>query len=147
MRKKVILAVIIHLLFFGLAIEGFGQTRQASQTNFAGDYNSLIKKLRTNGLTVKRGGRVSQPFFSISGRILTVDGEQVQIFEYKKKETAASEAGRISPSGSPVGTTMITWVAPPHFYKSGNLIVLYVGEKPKLIKALENALGRQFAGK
>lgn len=147
MRNKLTLALIINLLVFVFAMECFGQTRKSSQTNFVTGYNGLIKKLHSEGLTFKQGGKVKQPFFSVSGRILIVGSEQLQIFEYRKKRTVETEASPISPSGSPVGTTMVTWVGPPHFYKSGNLIVLYVGENPGVIKALENALGRQFAGK
>ncbi len=162
MRNKLALALIINLLFLMFAVECFGQTRksrvhngpkensrqqESSQTNFAKDYKSLIKKLRAGGLTFKRGEKVSQPFFSVPGRTLIMSGEQVQIFEYKKIETADTEAGRVGSTGSPVGTTMITWIEPPHFYKSGKLIVLYLGENSGVIKALENALGLQFAGK
>ena len=48
---------------------------------------------------------------------------------------------------SAVGTSVPMWVAPPHFYKSGRLIVLYVGQSSPVIIALERALGPQFAGK
>jgi hypothetical protein len=36
---------------------------------------------------------------------------------------------------------------PPHFFKSGRLIVLYVGEESSVLKALEAMLGPQFAGR
>lgn len=162
MKNKLTAALIIGLLFSALAAEGFGQTRKSgkhsgrqkksspqksTQTNFAGDYKSLIKKLRDKGSTVKEGGKISQPFFSVPGRAVIVNGEQAQVFEYRKKETADKESGSVNADGSLVGTTMITWVAPPHFYKNGRLIVLYIGENSGIIKALENALGRQFAGK
>ncbi|HXV96774.1 MAG TPA: hypothetical protein VEC93_00010 [Anaerolineae bacterium] len=38
-------------------------------------------------------------------------------------------------------------VAVPHFYKTGKLIVLCVGDKQTTIAALETALGPQFAGR
>jgi len=39
------------------------------------------------------------------------------------------------------------WVAPPHFYKAGRIIVLYVGENAAVTEALDTVLGPQFAGK
>jgi len=42
---------------------------------------------------------------------------------------------------------MVTWVTPPHFFKSETAIVLYVGDSPKVIEALTSVLGPQFAGR
>jgi hypothetical protein len=39
------------------------------------------------------------------------------------------------------------WIAPPHFFKSGRLIVLYIGEAPAVLEALADTLGPQFPGK
>ncbi len=122
--------------------------RQTStQTSFVKDFKGLIEKLRTGGTTVKQGEKISQPFFSVEGQTLNVGGESVQVFQYGNAEIAEKEAKQISPQGTSVGTTMVTWVAPPHFYRNDKLIVLYVGKNSEIIKALENALGRQFAGK
>ena len=41
---------------------------------------------------------------------------------------------------------MPMWIAPPHFFKSGRLIVLYIGEEPRLLQGLAHILGPQFAG-
>ncbi|HEV2107022.1 MAG TPA: hypothetical protein VGR16_02025 [Thermomicrobiales bacterium] len=38
------------------------------------------------------------------------------------------------------------WVAPPHFFRQGAVIVLYVGEDPAVLDLLEELLGAQFAG-
>lgn len=37
-------------------------------------------------------------------------------------------------------------MATPHFYRSGNVIALYVGDDAATLAALERALGPQFAG-
>lgn len=119
----------------------------ARQAAAAKDFRSLVSSLRKSGLTVRRAGRVSQPFFSVKGRALTAGGEPVQVFEYASAKAAEREAGRVEPSGSGVGTSKASWMGPPHFYKGGRLIVLYVGSDGGVIKALEGALGPQFAGK
>lgn len=113
----------------------------------AKNLNDLINRLRARGRKVLRGGKVSQPFFSSAGRTINVDGEQVQVFQYANAKAAEREAKAIDPQGSAVGTSMPMWVAPPHFYKSGRLIVLYVGQSSSVIRALDRALGPQFAGK
>ncbi|SCP95249.1 hypothetical protein [Anaerobium acetethylicum] len=40
----------------------------------------------------------------------------------------------------------MSWDSLPHFFKRGNIIVLYVGENPEMINNLKGFLGAQFAG-
>ena len=70
----------------------------------------------------------------------------MQVFEYGSAAEAQEEAARVSPDGSSVGTTIITWVSTPHFYRSGKIIVVYVGSSRELLSLLESVLGPQFAG-
>lgn len=106
----------------------------------------LINKLSTKKAPVRWGRRVSQPFFSVRGRILKIGGQDIQVFEYKTTKSAASDAARIGVDGTPA-ETMINWIAPPHFYKSSKLIVLYLGSDLRTIERLEGVLGQQFAGR
>jgi len=75
-----------------------------------------------------------------------VHGEDVQVFEYANAAAADAEAAPISRDGMAVGTRKIFWVGPPHFYKQGRILVLYVGDNDKVLKPLEAVLGPQFAG-
>ncbi len=110
------------------------------------DLDALIRELRNKGATVDTVGPFTQPFFSGPGQILRVDGEDVQVFEYENAAAAQGEAARVSPDGSSVGTTIIAWVSTPHFYRSGEIIVVYVGSSRELLSLLESVLGPQFAG-
>jgi hypothetical protein len=104
----------------------------------------LINALKTRGKKVRRKGRVEQPFLTVKGQIITIDGEDVQVFEYRTARAAEVDAQNVSGAGS---TSIAMWIAPPHFFKSGRLIVLYVGEAPSVLKALADTLGPQFGGK
>ena len=97
-------------------------------------------------MKVERGGKVSQPFFSVGGPILAVEGEDVQVFRYATARAAEREVGRVSADGSSVGTNMMSWMSTPHFYRKDNLIVLYVGDNAAVLRALAAVLGAQFAG-
>jgi hypothetical protein len=110
------------------------------------NYDSLIDDLRAMGVAVEPAGEVSQPFFSVKGRVIRINGDIVQVFEYDNAEAVDDEASLVSPDGSRVGTTMVTWVATPHFYKKDMLIVIYVGGDNDVINALERVLGKQYAG-
>jgi hypothetical protein len=41
---------------------------------------------------------------------------------------------------------MMMWMATPHFFKSGSLLVLYVGDDAEILDLLKDSLGDQFAG-
>ena len=113
------------------------------------DLNStdeLVERLRATGAEVTVGEPLSQPFFEVIGQIIHVNDEDIQVFEFADETAAENAASQISPDGSSTGTTMITWVAPPHFYRAGKLIVLYVGENEDVINLLVSTLGTQFAG-
>lgn len=120
------------------------QTRAGQQVK---DIDALAEALKAQGLNVQGAGEVSQPFFSVEGRALSVGGENVQVFRYATAEAAGKDAAQVSPDGSSVGTSMMTWVAPPHFYRKDNLLVLYVGTNAEVLRALQSVMGAQFAGR
>ena len=111
------------------------------------DYVSLVDNLRAAGATVDPAGTVMQPFFVPQSQLLTVNGEDVQVFEFDSGEEAATAASTVSADGSSIGATMVTWVAPPRFYQGGKLIVIYVGSGGGVIDILTAVMGTQFAGR
>ena len=139
-RIAMVYPVIILLLFFSLIpLVGCGAP-PGSQTN------TFVTDLRGTGAEVVMGGTVQQPYFSVEARILKVNGEEVQVFEYAYASTANSQGSRVSNTGSTIGTSMISWVNTPHFFKKNGLIVLYVGRNQSILDALKKVLGEQFAG-
>jgi hypothetical protein len=137
---------LIFLLIGAVLLAACGGEETVSHGETVTDYISLVDALRAEGATVEPAGAVSQPFFSVEGQLIRVDGQDVQVFEYQDEETAQSQAELVSPDGTSVGTSMMTWVEPPHFYQKGSLIVLYVGSSEEVRSALEAVLGPQFAG-
>ena len=108
----------------------------------------LQDSLLATGAEVKVSAEVvKQSFFSVDSRILEVNGERVQIMEYRDAASLEAEAAGISRDGSSVGTTMVTWVGAPHFFRTESLIVLYVGESITVIEALVKVMGPQLAGR
>ncbi len=144
MRNSVALVVSLCMVLAGL-----GSCRSDGRLDEgpAMDRDKLIQDLRAAGSAIETVGEISQPFFSVKGMIIKVDGADVQVFQYPDVSTARAEARKVSPDGSTVGRTRIGWVAPPHFYRKGRLIVVYVGNSLSVLKALQAVLGPQFAGK
>ncbi len=107
----------------------------------------LAEKLRAGGAIVSvTKEKVSQPFFSVAGRVTNINGESVQVFEYATNSAAEADARRVSADGTTIGTSKPTWMAPPHFFRSGKLIVLYVGANQTIVNLLRATVANQFAG-
>ncbi len=139
--------VFVVFLLVGLAGCGGSSPPPASHGGPVKDYVSLVDHLRATGATVVPTGTVTQPFFAVTGQVITVNGEQVQVYEYANDDAASAEASRISPDGGTVGNAMVDWTAPPHFYKEGKLLALYVGTNTSVMHLLKTTLGPQFAGR
>lgn len=110
----------------------------------------LAAALRAEGASVAVQGpvaRKSYPFFSIAGVRLVVSGESITAFPYPTVTEAEASAASISRDGAVVGTSNIFWVAPPRFYRTDAVIVLYVGTDPGVIGILDRALGPPFASR
>jgi hypothetical protein len=118
------------------------------------DQVSLIDALRSKNVTVDILGTVSQPFLSpqsgtsvrLSGGAVTTPAD-LQLFEYGSASAASADAKQIRPDGSGTATTQISWVAPPHFFLKGRVMVLYVGNDRAVLSLLQSLLGPQFAGR
>ena len=110
------------------------------------DYVSLVDQLRGTGATVAPAGEIEQPFFSGKGLVIKVNGDDVQVFEFAAASAADAEASRVAPDGGSIGTNMVSWIAQPHFYKAGKIIVLYVGNPGAVTVLLARVVGAQFAG-
>lgn len=125
----------------------------ASESHVAGhkshkEYARLVVKLRSHGASVKSTNeKVRQPFFSVPGRIIKVNNEVVQVFEYLNPATTQSQAERVSPDGKTIGNSKPSWMSTPHFFKSQKLIVLYVGDDQTILRILQAEMGKQFAGR
>ncbi len=110
------------------------------------DQASLINALQAVGATVETGDSITQEFFTPEGQTVKVNGADLQVFEYESAEAMEKEASQVAPDGGSIGTSMVTWMAPPHFYKAGRIIALYVGDDKPLLDLLNKVIGSQFAG-
>lgn len=78
--------------------------------------------------------------------MISLSGEHVQVFEYPSAAAAEAQAALVSPNGRTIAAVKPHWLGPPHFFRSGKLIVLYVGNDEQVLRALQARLGPAFAG-
>ena len=114
-------------------------------------YEELISNLNNKGYTVKEE-EVEKSILDGERKLLTLNGnEHISIYVYDNVESMKKDASYISEDGFKYHTensiTSIGWSSHPHFYKSENMIVLYVGENSEIMSVLEELVGSQFAGR
>jgi hypothetical protein len=154
--------LVLALALVLLALNACGST-QVSHGGPVRDYVSLVDHLRAAGVTVVPEtaentptvptGETSSSYMSVAGLVISVNGARVTVYEYADEAAANAEAARISPDGGTfqpsrgVSGASVDWIAPPHFYKAGRILVLYVGTDTAITTLLTHQVGPQFAGR
>jgi hypothetical protein len=115
------------------------------------DYASFTEALAEAGFTVEHGDRTGTDLFAVPGQAVLIDRVQVYAYEYPNQKALDEVRSSISPDGYSLGTpsggsAIVEWVATPHFFAAGKLLVVYVGDTRRTLKALRLLLGAQFAG-
>jgi len=145
--KLKVLSILLLILGIGLSSCRSSTTATPSLKPLTvQDEASLQKVLQEAGATVETGDSIAQEFFTPEGHTVKVNGADLQVFEYKNAQAMEKEASQVAPDGGSVGTSMMTWIDTPHFYKAGRIIVLYLGNDPTVLDLLNKSLGPQFAG-
>jgi hypothetical protein len=121
---------------------GTGSETQGNQ----GGYQGIVDALNENGASVQPAGQIQEPFFGNPALAFTVNGENVQIFEFATVEQREAAAATISGNGFIIGTAMVDWIGTPFFYASERVIVLYVGSNPEMVELLTGILGAPLTG-
>jgi hypothetical protein len=143
-------------LFILLTAEACAPARMAPDTTGGSvgmSYQSLVEHLRSSGLTVEPAGEIEQPFFTPQARVIRIGttsnaqprGGEAQVYEYATEQQAAADAAKVSSDGS-INGSMPHWIAPPHFFRRRNLLVLYLGSDETTLLNLRGFLGNEFAG-
>jgi hypothetical protein len=91
-------------------------------------------------------------YLDVPGRIYRLAGQDsLEVHTYPDAATALAVSRRVAPNGRSIGDPAggsigVEWLGTPHFFRSGPLIVVYVGKNPDTLQTLTRALGPPFAG-
>jgi hypothetical protein len=115
------------------------------------DQASFVDALSAAGFDVRLGQRTGGDHLFRPGREVLIDGVTVWTYEYPSERALAKVRAFTSRHGDMIltpsgGTAIVEWAGMPHFFGTGALLVLYLGERRHTLDALELVLGRQFAG-
>ncbi|OGO67204.1 MAG: hypothetical protein A2Z49_11720 [Chloroflexi bacterium RBG_19FT_COMBO_56_12] len=119
-------------------------TQVPSPTIEIGGYAELVDALTAAGAQVEPAGDIEQPVleqYGVNGKVIKVNGVDVQVFEFKNELTRKIVSSQISPDGSSIATTTFDWLDQPNFWAKGRLIVLYVGTDASMIDLISGVMG------
>jgi hypothetical protein len=145
MLRRLLLISIAMLTVIAFACSGGGNDIEPAVS-----YDSLTVALEAAGMKVEDLGEnrfLFSNLFSVSGIELIASGEQVMAFEFDTAEEATEQAALVSDDGFGIGHKYVNWIATPHFFKNGNMIVVYDGSQSLVTTTLIEAMGEQFAGR
>lgn len=147
-------ALAVLLVSGGLAFTSGCRPAEQQSHSVGGEIEGqveFIDALRGRGYGVEILGDVEQPFLEGEGTRVRLSGvevdsaQELQLFDYPSADAAASDANSLGPGGAPAGVH-VNWLAPPHFFRAGRLLALYVGSDPATLSLLRDLLGDQVAG-
>jgi len=88
-------------------------------------------------------------FFAVARRVLYINDEILTVYEFPSVEAMETNAGYVDESGYgmsfPGRSVHVSWVSNPYWFKSGIVIVNYVGENQEILDFLHSNL-EFFAG-
>ena len=132
------LILVAYALFAREPVTSRGAGVTASQP---GGLTELVQTLRGAGAMASTVGHFEQPFFSVRGVIVEVEGVSLLVMEYPSEAARWLEARQIAPDGMLIGTRPVTWANSPNFWTWGKTIVLYLGEDTRMVSLLNKVLG------
>jgi len=155
MKGKLLLMVLVIGVVLLAALAGQGALRAESggespqvvnepEVVEKSEFERLIEALRAAGLEVEIVGAAEDGFFGGAGHVIEVNGLQLTVYEFESEAAAIEGAGTVSAGGTIIGTAVVDWIEPPHFYQAGALLALYAGSDEAILAGLQDALGEPF---
>lgn len=118
------------------------------------DAEALEAHLEEGGLELSPIGEAVYAWFDEPARTYEVGPDRADaLFVHVFGDAAAARAAarRVSPDGRRIVSDegeeiLVEWLGVPHVFRSGPLLVVYVGTSPEALALLQDALGPPFAG-
>jgi hypothetical protein len=98
---------------------------------------NLIKGTSTSPVVVKD---VTRRQFTAPGKLVVLDGDNFQVFEYVSRDTATHEASMLAQRYASSSRSK-AWKKNAHIYVNDRFVVFYMGSNKAIVKSLEQNAG------
>ncbi len=118
--------------------EGITKPTHTTQIGHATD--QLIQNLKSTGLNPVVQQDVKSRYFSVEGKLVTLEDDNLQVFEYGDSVTASKEAETLKQRYEDSSRTKRA-KEKYHLYTNENVAIFYIGNNTKIIDSLNQAPG------
>lgn len=160
--KKINRPLLIRFIII-LIVTAVGVTFTSHKGKNLKSTDEFVKELKSKKYTVENVEDIvdrRHSLFSGNHKSIKAANVGLEVYEFNNEQEAINEAGKISEDGfsvtspsfedkdgnKPYYVAYLDWGDNPHFYLSGNLIVIYSGTNLKVQYDLNRILGSQIAG-
>ncbi len=106
-----------------------------------------MRSLQAQGASVGVGSiAIEQPFTSVPGKLLIVDNQEIQVFEYTDVVSATAVASAIYYGNSPGWEKFRRTHEDAHLYQISNVLLLYTGNDLAITRLIDKAFGEREIG-
>ncbi len=106
---------------------------------------SLISNFKNSGLESAFAGRITKPPLSIEGNIITLDKDNIQVFEYPDTFIASNEAGMFLEYYKKISSRS-SLKSLIHLYQKDAMVIFYMGENKNILDSLGRIAGVAIIG-
>ncbi len=105
--------------------------------------NAFIKQLPAGAVIIP--SEIKRENLSVSGRMIVMNGDNLEVFEYPDSNTAEKEALQMSQKYQSTQNSL-EWKESIHLYLKDNLLIFYMGKNDSIISALNQGISQRVAG-
>lgn len=133
--------IILPLLFFRLSATLKIAPAIASTTNtgqvIVGPATTLfMQQLRDNNFVPIVFKKITRRPLSGDGSLITMNGDNIQVFEYKNHDSAMNDASLLADKYAK-GSQKLVWKKNMHVYVNDKLVVFYLGKQDRITTTLD----------
>jgi hypothetical protein len=115
------------------------------------NHEGLVGALRSEGVDPQTPQPEPPGILGVRWTVYQVPGGELHVFPFRTAAAAETAAARVAPDGYTVRSKSginqaVDWAAPPHWYRDGREVAVYIGSSQDVIDALSEVAGEQFAG-
>lgn len=110
----------------------------------------VVEALRAGGFAPEKQ-RSTPSLLGVRSTVYVLSGgDELHVLPFASEARAESAARKVDSGGYSVSedgrATQIEWIAPPHWFRAGRQVVIYLGTSARMLEALRAVAGPQFAG-
>lgn len=109
------------------------------------DYNleNFKANMDEKGYTIEIFAK-DKDFFDAPKFEVKIGENKISVYDYEDMNTLEKDLSAITENGLVVSDAKIDWDKMPHYYRKGEMLVIYDGDNTETINALENELGPEL---